>query len=344
MRRLPASDTRALSEDRTRPVADAIPLARATAGDDRGSRPTELAADDRPRVIVPLEERLSQPAPTPSLQDRLSQPAVPARVDIGSAPSLEERLSSGPVPPRTYPRSASVARDDLRAPLPVPKDDPRDHDRITDLRTNRDFSRERPAGPLPTASTYRPDVDRNFGDRDRRDRDVADIDAPPARYGDGFSRPGLPHAGIRHLHPHSCSIATVSGKGEDPTTRRVRRRLPSALKVYMIPMGREGIPPIENATPMNSGGGIGTHLATTTGVDHHRPRRGDHTRGRRLRIGTGSDSTVRETETETYASVIGIGTWADWHRRPHQQEGIGTNAIDGLGSHSRNHRDWTQRV
>ena len=107
MRRLPASDTRALPKDRTRPVSDAIPLTRATTGDDRGSRPTELAADDRPRVIVPLEKRLSQPAPAPSLQDRLSQPvppAVPARVDIASAPSLEERLSSGPVPPRAYPR------------------------------------------------------------------------------------------------------------------------------------------------------------------------------------------------------------------------------------------------
>ena len=95
MRRLPASDTRVLPKDHTRPVADTIPLARATAGDDRGPRPTELAADDRPRGIVPLEERLSQPGPTPSLQDRLSQPAVPARMDIGSAPSLEERLSSG---------------------------------------------------------------------------------------------------------------------------------------------------------------------------------------------------------------------------------------------------------
>ena len=156
------------------------------------------------------------------------------------------------------------------------------------------------------------------------------------------------HAGI-HL-PRPCSTATVSGKGEDPTTRRVRRRHRSALKVCMIPMRREGIPPIENATPMNNGGGIGTRLATTTGVDrhHHRPRRGDHMRGRRLRIGTGSDSTVREKETETCASVIGIGigiaTWADWYRRPRQQEGIGTSAIDGLGSHSRNRpRDWTQR-
>ena len=96
MRRLPASDIRALPEDRTRPVADAIPLARATTGDDQGSHPTELAADERPRGIVPLEERLLQLAPTPSLQDRLSQPAVPARGDIAAAPSLEERLSSGP--------------------------------------------------------------------------------------------------------------------------------------------------------------------------------------------------------------------------------------------------------
>ena len=162
----------------------------------------------------------------------------------------------------------------------------------------------------------------------------------------GSVAPVCHHAGIRHPHPHSCSIATVSGKGEGPTTRRVHRRLRSALKVCMIPMGREGIPPIENATRMNNGGGIGTHLATTTNVDrhHHRARRGDHTRGRRSRIGTGSDSTVRETETETYASVIGIETWADWHRRPRQQEGMGTNAIDGSGSHSRNHRDWTQRV
>ena len=93
VRRLPASDTRALPEDRTHQVSDAILVARETAGDDRGSRPTELAAHDRPRGIVPLEERLSQPAPTPSLQDRLSQPvppAVPARVDITSGPSLEE--------------------------------------------------------------------------------------------------------------------------------------------------------------------------------------------------------------------------------------------------------------
>ena len=152
------------------------------------------------------------------------------------------------------------------------------------------------------------------------------------------------HVGI-HL-PRLCSTATVSGKGEDPTTRRVRRRHRSALKVCMVPMGREGIPPIENATPMNNGGGIGTHLATTTNVDrrHHRPRRGDHMKGRRSRIGTGSDSTVREIETETCVIGIGIRTWADWHRRPRQQEGIGTNAIDGLGSHSRNHRDWTQRV
>ena len=199
IRRLPGSDTRALppnSEDRTRPVADSIPLTRATADDDRGTRGTSLAADDRPRANVPLEERLSQPAPTPSLQDRLSQsvPAVvPPRVDIASAPSLEERLSSGPVPPRAYARAASVARDDLRAPLP--KDDPRDHDRIPDFRTNRDFSRERPGGPLATASTYRPDLDRSFGDRDdrdRRDRNVTDVDAPPARYGDTFSRVGLP--------------------------------------------------------------------------------------------------------------------------------------------------------
>ena len=163
----------------------------------------------------------------------------------------------------------------------------------------------------------------------------------------GSVAPVSHHAGIRHLHPHSCSIATMSGKGEDPTTRHVHRRLRSALKVYMIPMGGEGIPPIENATPMNNGGGIGTHLAMTTNVDrhHHRARRGDHTRGRRLRIGTGSDSTVRETETETCVIGIGIGTWADWYRRPRQPEGIGTNAIDGLGSHSRNRpRDWTQRV
>ncbi|KAG6375602.1 hypothetical protein JVT61DRAFT_3168 [Boletus reticuloceps] len=159
IRRLPGSDNRGLppsTEDRSRPVTDSVPFSRATAEDDRSVRATPLAADDRPRANVPLEERLSQPGPTPSLQDRLSQPVppvVPARAEIASAPSLGERLSSGPVP-RPYPRSASVARDDLRAPLP--KDDLRDHDRINDFRTNRDFSRERLGGPLPTASTYRP--------------------------------------------------------------------------------------------------------------------------------------------------------------------------------------------
>ncbi|KAH0828091.1 hypothetical protein J3R83DRAFT_3750 [Lanmaoa asiatica] len=195
IRPLPASDARALlppsSEDRARPVGDSMPLTRATTEDDRGARGTSLAADDRPRANVPLEERLSQAAATPSLQDRLSQPVpvvVPARVDIASAPSLEERLSLGPVPPRVYARAASVARDDLRAP--PPKDDLRDHDRVTDFRTNRDFSRER-----FIASTYRPDPDRGFGDRDdrdRRNRDVAGVDAPPARFGDTFSRVGPP--------------------------------------------------------------------------------------------------------------------------------------------------------
>ena len=192
IRRLPGSDTRALppnSEDRTRPVGDSIPHSRTTAEDDRTARATSLAADDRPRANVPLEERLSQPAPTPSLQDRLSQPvstAVPARVDIAPTPSLEERLSSGPVP-RNYARSASVARDNLRAPLP--KDDFRDHDRVNDFRNSRAFSRER-NGPPFTASTYRPDLDRHLGnrdDRDRRDRDV-DVDPPPARYGEAFNR------------------------------------------------------------------------------------------------------------------------------------------------------------
>ena len=51
-------------------------------------------------------------------------------------------------------------------------------------------------------------LDRNFGDRDgrnRRDHDLADVDAPPARYGDTFSRVSI-------RHPHPCSIATVSGK------------------------------------------------------------------------------------------------------------------------------------
>lgn len=196
IRPLPGSDTRSLppsSEDRVRPAGEVVPSARATAEDDRGPRATSLAVDDRPRVTLPLEERLSQAAPAPSLQDRLSQPTpavVPPRVDI--PPSLEERLSLGPVS-RTYVRAASVARDDLRAPLP--KDDLRDHDRITDFRTNRDFSRERPGGPLTTASTYRPDLDRGFGDRDerdRRERDVANVDAPPARFGDSFSRVGPP--------------------------------------------------------------------------------------------------------------------------------------------------------
>ena len=52
---------------------------------------------------------------------------------------------------------------------------------------------------------------------------------------------------------------------------------------------------------MSNGGGIGTDLATMTSVDRHRLHRGDHT-------------TVREKETEIYASVIGIesgiGIWA----------------------------------
>ena len=121
-----------------------------------------------------------------------------------------------------------------------------------------------------------------------------------------------PHVGIRH--PHPCSIATVSGKGEGPTTRLVRRHR-SVVMVYTIPMGREGLASIENAMLMTNGGGIGTHLATMTNVDPHRhhPRRGDHTIDRRSWIGTESDSTVREKETEIYASVTGIesgiGIW-----------------------------------
>ena len=53
----------------------------------------------------------------------------------------------------------------------------------------------------------------------------------------GSVAPACHHAGIRHPHPHSCSIATVNGKGKDPTTRRVHCRLRSALKVYMIHNG-----------------------------------------------------------------------------------------------------------
>lgn len=153
------------------------------------------------------------------------------------------------------------------------------------------------------------------------------------------------HAGIRR--PHSCSIATASGNEEEPITRPVRH-LRSAGKVCMIPTGREGMPPIENAMRMNNGGGIGTHLATTTNVDQYRHRllRGDHTRDRRSWIERGTDSTEREKETEIYASVIvnesGIGIWADCHRR--RQEGIGTTVTDGVASHSRHRfREWMPR-
>ncbi|KIJ18487.1 hypothetical protein PAXINDRAFT_97280 [Paxillus involutus ATCC 200175] len=259
-RALPAS-----SEDRaSRPLLssdDPVTITRggAGAGDDRGARATSLAADERPaRTIVPLEERISQPVPTPSLQDRLSQPGpavVPTRVDVARQPSLEERLSHAPVPataastvgvgtasdrtalsessrispldpPRTtvsndrppvndrfarpvtppgraYARSSSIARDDLR--VPPSKDDlrDRDRDRISDFRTSRDLSRERPGGPLPPpSSSYRPDLDRSFGDRDdrdRRERNPVDVDAPlpsSARFGDPLGRAApLPPSG-----------------------------------------------------------------------------------------------------------------------------------------------------
>ena len=119
-----------------------------------------------------------------------------------------------------------------------------------------------------------------------------------------------PHAGTHH--PHPCSIGTVSGKGEGPTTRLARRRR-SVVMACTTPMGRGGLASIENAMRMNNGGGIGTHLATTISVDRHRLRRGDHTTDRRSWIRTESDSTVREKETEIYASVTGIesgiGIW-----------------------------------
>ena len=140
--------------------------------------------------LVILSHSLAQPQETiraPALPRRPSQLACTccrtSRVDIPSTPSLEEQLSSGPVP-HVYARSVPVARDNLRAPLPR-------HDHISDFRTNKFFSRERPGGPPPTASTYRPDLDHNFGDRDgrdRRDRDVPGVDIPPARYGVAFSR------------------------------------------------------------------------------------------------------------------------------------------------------------
>ena len=116
----------------------------------------------------------------------------------------------------------------------------------------------------------------------------------------------------RRYSPPPCSIVTVSGKGEGPTTRVVHRHR-SAVMLCTIPMEREGLASIKNAMRMNNGGGIGMHLATTTSVDRHRLHRGDHTTDRRSWIGTESDSTVREKETEIYASVIviesGIGIW-----------------------------------
>ncbi|KAF8840893.1 hypothetical protein BDN67DRAFT_967967 [Paxillus ammoniavirescens] len=258
MRPPPGLDSRALpvsSEDRaSRPPLssdDPVAITRggAGAGDDRGAHATSLPADERPaRTLVPLEDRISQPAPTPSLQDRLSQPGpavVSTRVDVARQPSLEERLSHAPVPataagtvgtasdraalsessrnspldpPRTavsndrppvndrftrpvtppgraYARPSSIARDDLR--VPPSKDDlrDRDRDRISDFRTSRDLSRERPGGPLPPpSSSYRPDLDRSFGDRDdrdRRERNPVDVDASlpsSARFGDPLSR------------------------------------------------------------------------------------------------------------------------------------------------------------
>lgn len=77
-------------------------------------------------------------------------------------------------------------------------------------------------------------------------------------------------------------------------------------------MEREDIPPIENAMHMNNAGGIGSDLATRTSADRrHHPHRGDHTTDPPLWTETETDSTVRETETEIYASetvtVTGIG-------------------------------------
>ena len=154
------------------------------------------------------------------------------------------------------------------------------------------------------------------------------------------------HGGTRH---HPCSIATVSGKGEEAITQRVHSRH-SAVKVCTIKTVIEGIPPIENAMLMNNGGGIGTRLATTTrGEWHlHRFRRGDHTRDQHSWIGTGSDSSVGEKGTGMGGTVTGneSGTAisADWYRPRHRREGIGTTTTDGLGSHPR-HRslDWIQR-
>lgn len=154
-------------------------------------------------------------------------------------------------------------------------------------------------------------------------------------------------AGIR---PHRrCSIATVSGKGEEPTTRPIRRHR-SVGKVCTIPTEKEDTPPIENATRMNNGGGIGTDLATTTNVDchchRHRLHRGDHTRDHHSWIETGIDSTAREKETETCANEIatesGIVIWSDWHHR--RQEGSGMTVTDEADSHSRHRfREWIQR-
>ncbi|KAF8553424.1 hypothetical protein OG21DRAFT_1485403 [Imleria badia] len=248
-------------------------LTRETAEDDRGTRATSLAAGDRPRTILSLKERLSQPAPTSSLrlQDHQSVPTV-VLVWISCLPSLEERLSSGPVP--------------LCAP--PPNDDLRDHDRIPDFRTNRDFSRERPGGPISITSSYRPDLDRGFGDRD--DRDVADINPPPAHYGDTFSR-GLP--------PRRYSRPPPVLDRDHEQERAHRHR--SVVKARTIPVEKEDILPIENAARMNNGGRIGTHLATTTSADrhHHHLQHGDLTKDRPSWTETGTGTFANETGIET---------------------------------------------
>ncbi|KIJ60076.1 hypothetical protein HYDPIDRAFT_43625 [Hydnomerulius pinastri MD-312] len=198
---------------------------------DRLSQPGPTAVPTRVDVgrQPSLEERLSHgpvsaaatvtgggptstPSDRPTLSDSSSRtgPLDPPRPStLNDRSPVNERFARPVTPPPpargAYTRASSVVRDDLRGP--PPKDDVRDRDRERDFRTNsRDLSRER-APPLPatggppplTSSSYRPpsDLDRSFGDRDdrdRRERDAMDLDAPPSRFvaSDSLSRPGPP--------------------------------------------------------------------------------------------------------------------------------------------------------
>ncbi|KAF9241770.1 hypothetical protein BU15DRAFT_73119 [Melanogaster broomeanus] len=164
MRPPPGPESRALlpsSEDRSSrlPLSsdDPVAITRTGADDDRGARATSLVADERPaRTTVPLEERISQPAPTPSLQDRLSQPGpvVPTRVDIARQPSLEERLSHGSVPAAVTGTAGGAAASDRATLSDSSRTSPLDAPRTAAL-SDRQPVNDRFARPVtPPGRTY----------------------------------------------------------------------------------------------------------------------------------------------------------------------------------------------